>query len=546
MDYTSWRKTLTPEQVEALLQHDFAIIRPFLDSLTLRIPENDKLTIQIAAVRNDIAQINEQLKSLKNQQTPIVDPNLLSIMETLRVLGIEIGQLKQNDPDLLKIMNKLEHLVVNGDETKSVTSLQNLSNLIKINNSSSETANSDMKRDILSLHKSIIDVRETILQCDSGKKVAEVLTNVIQSQKNSEITEIRTILENANKREKNAYAKGIQGENFVYDVLLSAKYDVEDVRKKGKSGDYVIKLPAKDKIAKQILVECKNYTTIVPQKEVDKFYADIKGNDSHAGIFISLGSKITGIKHNMHFVRMTLADKEYPVLFIANCNNELLPNIVEHMIIAGVDMISAFLKQCDVVNSRSIHKEEYQIDEINNHIQDLYSLLKSVDHMRNDLEQHKTDSDRFTNKMHKDLLSMEMKMADKLEKIKRSMMIVEHEVYTIDTESPEAIANLVKTKYEIPLINAVQEIIFAIHAKLNKKIDWTFGKLEMSCPELSIKMQKGSITVIFHMDMKNEKWRDIIWQHRGKFIIDTEDFLVRVDKKNKDNHIVFNIIETIL
>ena len=43
---------------------------------------------------------------------------------------------------------------------------------------------------------------------------------------------------------------------------------------------------------KKILVEVKNYTSTVPQKETDKFLDDILTNQCDAGVFISFNQRI--------------------------------------------------------------------------------------------------------------------------------------------------------------------------------------------------------------------------------------------------------------
>lgn len=542
MDFAEWRKSLTTEQVDAILQHVFNL------SLVISQPrstDRTKIMAKIEMLHNDFAQISTRLNELRQQYAATADTNVLSVIDKINNLEKEVKQLKNTDvhellSNVQNILDKLNTLSSDIDESKIIQPLQNLVNTIKLNSNSSENSITDIKRDILVLHKSIIDIRETILKCDSGKQIVELLTGVMQTQKNQDISDIKSILENMNKRERNPNVRGIQGENYVFDIF-SSKYEVEDMRKKGKAGDYIVQIPQAGKITRKILVECKNHTNIVRQDEVDKFYRDIKEVNPHAGIFISINAKTAGIENDMHFDQVMLGEKQYPVLFISNRNGDLPLNVLRFMIECGMTIITGNLQHYDNINTINSRKEDYQIDSINKSLQELTNCIKIMENLRSNIDKYKINSNTFIDKLYENLLSLEMKITQHIEDIRRSMCVIEKNEYIINAETPENIAKMVGEKYKTPLIDIVKEIIYAFHTKIRKNIDWIFDDAGISCAMLSMKMLKTHIIVIFHMDLKSEKWFNIFKMHGGNIDIKSTDCIVKVTKKNKD--IVFNIIE---
>lgn len=91
--------------------------------------------------------------------------------------------------------------------------------------------------------------------------------------------------------------KGSATEQIVFDRLSellqhSDGYDVIKDSGKAQSGDITIR----HKNHNPILVEVKCYSKKVPQSEIKKFYRDLESTNRH-GLFVSLTSHITGIKH---------------------------------------------------------------------------------------------------------------------------------------------------------------------------------------------------------------------------------------------------------
>lgn len=88
--------------------------------------------------------------------------------------------------------------------------------------------------------------------------------------------------------------KGNLGEKIIFNYLHNLNYLVEDTSEIAHSGDMKVFIPD---IKKYVLIEVKNYKSIVDQKQIDKFYYDLDFTGYECGIFISLHSKIVNISY---------------------------------------------------------------------------------------------------------------------------------------------------------------------------------------------------------------------------------------------------------
>jgi hypothetical protein len=86
--------------------------------------------------------------------------------------------------------------------------------------------------------------------------------------------------------------KGNIGEKIIFTYLQNLNYPIEDTSEIAHSADMKVYIPD---IKQSILIEVKNYKSIVDQKQVDKFYYDLNFTGIEYGIFISLHSKIANV-----------------------------------------------------------------------------------------------------------------------------------------------------------------------------------------------------------------------------------------------------------
>ena len=100
-----------------------------------------------------------------------------------------------------------------------------------------------------------------------------------------------TLIENISGKSKTSSIKGRIAENFLENVIkdLFPSYSLDVTAQTGHEADMVL---YKDSL--KILIESKNYSNVVPTKEITKFKLDLKRMNIKHGLFVSFSSKITG------------------------------------------------------------------------------------------------------------------------------------------------------------------------------------------------------------------------------------------------------------
>jgi hypothetical protein len=93
---------------------------------------------------------------------------------------------------------------------------------------------------------------------------------------------------------KTSSTRGEIGETCIEEHLEKVFPNDSIVRTSGQSHEADIQLISSD--SANIIIESKNYTSVVQTKEIEKFKSDMKRTNYKFGLFISLNSKITGKK----------------------------------------------------------------------------------------------------------------------------------------------------------------------------------------------------------------------------------------------------------
>lgn len=141
----------------------------------------------------------------------------------------------------------------------------------------------------------------------------KLLINEIKLEHNNSLLQLNT---NNNK--------GMAGEQLIYEFFKSKNYQIDDMSSIPHSGDLKLYL---EEINQNVLIEIKNYKNSVDQKQIDKYYYDLKYTGIQLGIFISLQSKIVNIKNPIEW-KITKSESDntkYNIsIFISDCSEEFL------------------------------------------------------------------------------------------------------------------------------------------------------------------------------------------------------------------------------
>lgn len=140
--------------------------------------------------------------------------------------------------------------------------------------------------------------------------------SVIEAKISENLDRVKGSIEKLTESNNKSVLKGSMGENFVAGVIKGnfPDYTLLDMSKVAEASDYHLVLPSGD----IFMIEVKNYSNVIPTKEIVKFKRDMIKNGSKIGIFISLNTGITGKKR---FDIETLNHKQ-KILYIPNSGLE--------------------------------------------------------------------------------------------------------------------------------------------------------------------------------------------------------------------------------
>jgi hypothetical protein len=114
--------------------------------------------------------------------------------------------------------------------------------------------------------------------------------------------------------------KGELGENIIQNAFTTRYGDIiyEDMSKVDHSGDAWVILPNKEKV----LIEAKNYTKTISQKEIDKMENDMKFNHIRFALFLGLNQPVQGFR-DMDFHSFTHNNELYFAIIVSNLSNDI-------------------------------------------------------------------------------------------------------------------------------------------------------------------------------------------------------------------------------
>lgn len=187
------------------------------------------------------------------------------------------------------------------------------------------------------------------------------------------------------------------GQEYVEKILKG--YKIVDVSDQSHSGDFIVN--------DYILLEIKDYTSLVPKKEIDKFLLDLETKNMYAGIFISLSSKITGIPKRIEVKYYSISGKKVPAIFVSSSSPELIELMVEYAIW--------------IVNSNNELKDNIKDSFILERINTISESVSGLSMSRNYITEMQISCSKQLTKIYEITLASELRIRDSIEMIKREM-----------------------------------------------------------------------------------------------------------------------------
>ena len=140
--------------------------------------------------------------------------------------------------------------------------------------------------------------------------------SVIEAKISENLERVKGSIEKLTENSNKSVLKGNMGENLIGSIVENnfPDYNLINMSKVSEASDYHLVLPS----GEIFMIEVKNYTNVIPSKEIVKFKRDMIKHGSRIGIFISIASGITGKKR---FAIENLNHKQ-KILYIPNSGLE--------------------------------------------------------------------------------------------------------------------------------------------------------------------------------------------------------------------------------
>ena len=342
-----------------------------------------------------------------------------------------------------------------------------------------------------------IEYKELLYNIQSFKEEFKTQLN------NSEIKEKMVLLETSLNKliglSSNSSKKGNLAENILEDIFSKRYGDIQFERKSqvAHSGDAWLYLPDN----KIIMLESKNYTTVVNKDEILKLQSDMINHHIRYGLLISFNSLIQGMKEmDLHTF---IHNKEtYSVICISNLSNDL------HKLDLGIQILRKLINHLDLSESDWIFKDiNNGLIELNQIIQKNYVLKDSFYNMEKE--------------MHKIMTEYHVTLRDYQYEIENKIKEIIGKINNEPTELHLEILNKYKDKKIILLLDRFIDII-----KVKK---WDFAYDEES--DKWIINKKGKYIGTFKIQIKKILLK----------FVDNDYKLILDD--NENNKIIFDIIK---
>ena len=199
---------------------------------------------------------------------------------------------------------------------------------------------------------------------------------------NTKIETLDALINKLSGISNNSKKIGIFGENYINE-LISKNFIGMSYQKTGEidhSGDGLLTLNN----GSEILVEIKNYATIINDDEINKFTFDMKHTKRKYGLFISINSKINKTKI-IDLKTFTYEKETYYQFFISNLSEDL------HRLEVGILLLQLLSEYKNPKNKEIIITEEIKekisnlIDQVNENEKLRGFFLESEKEIRNTL-----------------------------------------------------------------------------------------------------------------------------------------------------------------
>ena len=299
----------------------------------------------------------------------------------------------------------------------------------------------------------------------------------------------------------NSYKKGEFAENLLEDIIKTRYGDIiyEKKNNTNHSGDAWLHLPNN----KIIMLESKNYTSIINKEEINKLEYDMITHNIKYGILISFNSSIQGMKElDIHtFINN---NHNYYIIMISNLTNNI-PKLD-----LGIQIIRKIINTFSDINNFTWIEED-----ISKNLNELNLLIQKNYILRDNFYLMEKDITKLLSTYHTNLRNYQYDIDNKINQIIKNINLTLNK--SIDNSNNNDIYNNILKKYHnYKTYNIISRIIdICIKKKwfiFNKDDDYIIYNIKDSYNNIVLKIQNKKIilnilsnSIILYFDIDNIK-----------------------------------------
>ena len=353
---------------------------------------------------------------------------------------------------------------------------------IKIITASIDLNQQDFPR-LFELNKnSLLDIISKIITLGYNSYFPEIKETITIDSNINKIDTLDLLINKLTGISNNSKKIGIFGENYIHE-LIAKNFIGMSYQQTGEidhSGDGLLTLNN----GSEILVEIKNYSTIINDDEINKFTLDMKTTKRKFGLFISLGTKINKMKI-IDLKTFIYNNENYYQFYISNLNEDL------HRLEVGILLLQVLSEY----NNQKI--KEFILDEsIKDKLNLLIEQINDNEKLRGCFLDTEKEIRNSLNTFYQKLRDNHMDMENKIKNIFTSLK--DNNIINLpnDIEENEFLIKYKNTK----IYNILKKIIDYLNTK---SIEYTCLDKEISLKNIgSIKILKEKIELTTKSKLK--------------------------------------------
>jgi archaellum component FlaC len=333
--------------------------------------------------------------------------------------------------------------------------------------------------------KQQVEYNELIERIETIKD--ELKDEINNSEINDKINSLETSLTKLIGLSSNSCKKGNFGENLLEDIFSKRYGDIVFERKSQThhSGDAWLYLPNN----KIIMLESKNYTTVVNKDEINKLKFDMINHNIRWGILTSFNSMIQGMKE-LDFYTFNHNKETYSIIMVSNLATDI------HKLDLALQIIRKLMDTFD-----KLPEFPWIVKDINNTLNELNQIIQKNYMLRDSYYNMERDIQKLMSNYHINLrdyqYDIEQKINEIITKIKSTMETVVSDIKSVN--GYQLLLDKYQDKKILPIIVRFVDVAQSKKWNINyndENNEWVCNRNDEEIGRLKIQNKKAILSII--------------------------------------------------